>query len=98
MNTIFDGEKCILCGGCVDVCPSSCLRLVPLDQVTGAGEVESLKRLSLGGQASEEASAMLKDEDRCIRCGLCAQRCPTGAVTMERFLFKEVWVGQAHTA
>ncbi len=98
VNTIFDGEKCLLCGGCVDVCPSSCLRLVALDQVSGGADLESLKRLSLDGQAPEEASAMLKDEDRCIRCGLCAQRCPTGAVTMERFLFKEVWVGQAHTA
>ncbi len=45
----------------------------------------------LDGHPIEEASAIIKDEDKCIRCGLCAERCPTGAITMERFNFEEVW-------
>jgi NAD-dependent dihydropyrimidine dehydrogenase PreA subunit len=41
--------------------------------------------------AAPEWSAILKDEDRCIRCALCAQRCPTHAITMERFQFTQEW-------
>lgn len=91
INTIFDGEKCILCGGCVDVCPTACLKLVPLDEIAGDEDVERLRRELGDGEA--EVSAILKDEERCIRCALCAERCPTGAITMERFHFKEVWLG-----
>jgi len=40
--------------------------------------------------ASIDGAAMLKDEDKCIRCGLCAKRCPTNAITMEKFEFEEV--------
>ena len=88
VNTIFDGEKCILCGGCVDVCPTLCLKLVGLDQLAPSPEIDAL--LAENGAGSGD-SAILKDEDRCIRCALCAQRCPTHAITMERFLFRQEW-------
>ena len=88
VNTIFDGEKCILCGGCVDVCPMLCLKLVGLEQLAPSPEIEAL--LAANGAGSGD-SAILKDEDRCIRCALCAQRCPTHAITMERFQFRQEW-------
>jgi len=94
VNTIFDGEKCILCGGCADVCPTYCLKLVPFSELGGSGDLETLReRLTGDKDVGAGLSAIIKDEERCIRCALCAERCPTGAITMERFLFKEVWVG-----
>jgi formate dehydrogenase (NADP+) beta subunit len=88
VNTIFDGEKCILCGGCVDVCPTLCLKLVGLERLGPSDEVGAL--LEAYG-AEPDWSAIIKDEDRCIRCALCAQRCPTHAITMERFQFRQEW-------
>ena len=89
---IFDGSRCVLCGGCADVCPTLCLKLVPLSEL---GEDESLRdevRAALGAETDLSAhSAILKDEDRCIRCGLCAMRCPVDAITMERVVFKTDW-------
>ncbi len=102
VNTIFDGNEtegteCILCGGCVDVCPENCLRLVPLCEVAISAEVKSrlgedaaihqrdLLHLTAGELPSEEGSVMVKDETICIRCGLCAERCPAHTITMEAF-------------
>ncbi len=93
INTIFEGNEaegteCILCGGCVDVCPENCLQLVPLSQLripeTETRKIqESLTSDSIAFQhltpdelADGEGSVMVKDETICIRCGLCAQRCP----------------------
>jgi formate dehydrogenase beta subunit len=89
INTIFDGERCILCGGCVDVCPTVCLKLVTFDRLTLTPELETATReLNLD---PADLSAIIKDEERCIRCGLCAQRCPTTAITMEQFSFAKEW-------
>ena len=87
VNTIFDGSKCILCAGCVDVCPENCLRLVDLVQVSGDERYDALIAKRYGVPAAQlkagQAGAIIKNEDKCIRCGLCADRCPTGAITME---------------
>ena len=89
INTIFDGKRCILCGGCVDVCPTVCLKLVTFDRLTLTPELETARHeLNLD---PADLSAIIKDEERCIRCGLCAERCPTTAITMEQFSFAKEW-------
>lgn len=102
VNTIFDGNEqdgteCILCGGCVDVCPENCLRLVPLHEFELPEEVklrlreesavhqQDLLHLTTDDLPSVEGSVMVKDETICIRCGLCAERCPAHTITMEAF-------------
>ncbi len=88
INTIFDGEKCVLCGGCVDVCPERCLRIVTASRLENQSELQPLFDAHLNEHPLTEASAIIKDETICIRCALCAERCPTGAITMERFHFE----------
>ncbi len=90
VNTIFDSEKCVLCGGCADVCPEMCLKLVPVSMLQGDDNLIRLVDSYLGDSLKNDSSAIIKDETRCIRCGLCYERCPVGAITMETFNFKEV--------
>ncbi|TFG60257.1 MAG: 4Fe-4S ferredoxin, partial [Deltaproteobacteria bacterium] len=88
VNTIFDSERCVLCGGCADVCPTLCLKLVPIEELSlPSGTCETL----CNGDPAEKWSAIIKDEDRCIRCSNCERRCPVEAITMERYTFQEVW-------
>ncbi|HLY25930.1 MAG TPA: FAD-dependent oxidoreductase [Aggregatilineales bacterium] len=89
INPVFEGEKCILCNGCVDVCPTDCLKLVPADSISGDANVAALVAQKSAESPSATASAMLFDPKSCIRCGLCAARCPTEAVQMETFRFTE---------
>jgi len=107
INTIFEGNEtegseCILCGGCVDVCPENCLKLVPLSQFMFAEDAKArlkaeaasyegtLQHLTADDLSGAEGSVMVKDETICIRCGLCAERCPAHTITMEAFeVFEE---------
>jgi ferredoxin len=92
VTPVFDGARCVLCGGCVDVCPTACLKIVPLDDIDAGDALDDLVARTLGaGTDRAENSAILKDEDRCIRCGLCEQRCPVDAITMERVTFRTLW-------
>lgn len=89
IQTIYDPQKCVLCNRCVDVCPESCLKLVSLDTLDLPEGTKELA-IAAGGFTEETTlSAMLKDDDKCIRCGLCAIRCPTDAMTMEVFYYEE---------
>ena len=97
VNTVFDGTKCILCNGCVDVCPWDCLKIVRIDEMTGEASLDQVVEGQLAApiaawseEAVPTAAAMLKDDEACTRCALCAKRCPTGAITMEAFRFQEI--------
>lgn len=92
VTPVFDGTRCVLCGGCVDVCPTECLKIVSLDEIEPSETFDATTRGLLGDAAELEAnSAILKDEDRCIRCAACAMRCPADAITMERVAFTTHW-------
>ncbi|MCU0249566.1 MAG: FAD-dependent oxidoreductase [Vicinamibacterales bacterium] len=88
VQTIYDPELCVLCNRCVDICPEHCLAIVPFEAL----DLDATTRQSLverAGASSLPLSAMVKDDERCIRCGLCAIRCPTDAMTMEKFTITE---------
>jgi NADPH-dependent glutamate synthase beta subunit-like oxidoreductase len=92
VTPVFDGNRCVLCGGCADVCPTECLKLVRLSDLAPESDLDSAIRAALGIDVDpQENSAILKDEDRCIRCALCAQRCPSDAITMERVTTCTLW-------
>ncbi|MEI6667508.1 MAG: FAD-dependent oxidoreductase [Acidobacteriota bacterium] len=88
VQTIYDPERCVLCSRCVDICPEYCLAIVPF----GSLDLDAATRDALSTRAGATGlplSAMIKDDERCIRCGLCATRCPTDAMTMETFTITE---------
>ncbi len=101
VNTVFHedperGTECILCGGCADVCPEDCIEFVPVSEIRAdpalretaiAEHGEAAAALFEG--AAGRGTVLVKDETICIRCGLCAERCPAGTITMEQFLLEE---------
>ena len=92
VTPVFDGSRCVLCGGCADVCPTECLKLISLDKLDFDTPIDQMLSSSIGDDADlSENSAILKDEDRCIRCALCAIRCPVDAISMERVTFSTNW-------
>jgi NADPH-dependent glutamate synthase beta subunit-like oxidoreductase/NAD-dependent dihydropyrimidine dehydrogenase PreA subunit len=101
INTVFRqdpalGTECILCGGCADVCPEDCIEFVRLDEIAATSDLRDAALAECGEAAGalfegdEPAGvALIKDETACIRCGLCAERCPTKTIRMEEFSLGE---------
>jgi NADPH-dependent glutamate synthase beta subunit-like oxidoreductase len=96
VTPVFDGARCVLCGGCADVCPTQCLKLVSLSALTSTPDLDRAVARALGSDADPRAhTAILKDEDRCIRCALCVMRCPADAIAMERSVSQTTWTNEA---
>ncbi|HUF47840.1 MAG TPA: FAD-dependent oxidoreductase [Vicinamibacterales bacterium] len=92
VTPVFDGTRCVLCGGCVDVCPTECLKLVTLASLDRTPALTGLLDRVLGSEREPaDHSAILKDEDRCIRCALCVMRCPVDAIAMDRVTCTTTW-------
>ncbi|WP_149195771.1 FAD-dependent oxidoreductase [Luteimonas suaedae] len=98
VQTVFDRDKCIECDACVDICPTDCITFI------ANGEEDELRpqltapalNLEQGLYVSaplKTARVMVKDEDVCLHCSLCAERCPTGAWDMQKFLLQEIYAG-----
>ena len=95
-NTIFEevpaeGSECILCGGCQDICPEDCIEIVPAARVLTL-PVAARELAPILFEGDRLGAVILKDEETCIRCGLCAARCPAGTITMRSFRTKETAV------
>jgi NADPH-dependent glutamate synthase beta subunit-like oxidoreductase len=98
VQTVFNEKQCIECDACVDICPMDCISFT-----TNGDEADLRGRLSApalnlaqdlyvsGGLKTQRV--MVKDEDVCLHCGLCAERCPTGAWDMQKFLLRTTQAG-----
>jgi ferredoxin len=99
VQTVFTGQLCIECDACVDICPMDCITF------TQNGEEDEL-RTRLEAPANNKTQdlyvadglktgrVMVKDEDVCLHCGLCAERCPTGAWDMQKYLINMTHAGE----
>ena len=100
VQTVFADKLCIECDACVDICPMDCISFVD-----DGDEAELRTRLSAPATTLTQdlyvskplktARLMVKDEDVCLHCGLCAERCPTGAWDMQKFLLEMAHAGPA---
>jgi formate dehydrogenase beta subunit len=99
IQTVFAAPACIECDACVDICPMDCITF------TGNGEEDDLRgRLKAPAPNEDQAlyvsgtlptgRVMVKDEDVCLHCGLCAERCPTGAWDMQKYLIDMTHAGE----
>ena len=84
LNIFIDGNRCILCNGCVDACPHRCIEMISPDRIYSIDndvELAEMARAELG----PFAAVMVIDERSCIRCGICVDWCPTECLTMDHF-------------
>jgi len=93
VQTVFTDKLCIECDACVDICPMDCISFVGNgDEADLRGRLSApannkTQELYVSGELKTKR-VMVKDEDVCLHCGLCAERCPTGAWDMQKFLLE----------
>ena len=97
--TVFSTAQCIECDACVDICPTDCITFT-----LNGPEADLRTRLRAPARHPEQSlyvsaalktgRVMVKDEDVCLHCGLCAERCPTGAWDMQKFMLEQTRAGR----
>ena len=98
VQTIFNRDTCIECDACVDICPMDCITFTANGEETDLRTRLKAPALQLGQDLYVSGNlktgrVMVKDEDVCLHCGLCAERCPTGAWDMQKFLLNTTQAG-----
>jgi formate dehydrogenase beta subunit len=91
-QTVFTAGNCIECDACADICPTSCISFVengPEDDLRGrlAVPAQNTEQDIYVSDILETGKVLVKDEDVCLHCGLCAERCPTAAWDMQMFFY-----------
>ena len=100
VETAFTAAKCIECDACIDICPLSCLTIAPdapetvLRTKLSAPAINPDQALYASTALPQTSRLMLKDEDLCVHCGLCAERCPTSAWDMVKFELNIPYAGK----
>jgi ferredoxin len=90
IQTVFAAKLCIECDACIDICPVDCLTITPngteaeLRARLTAPATNHAQALYVSAPLPQTARVMVKDEDVCVHCGLCAERCPTAAWDMQK--------------
>ncbi len=98
VQTVFSEDLCIECDACVDICPTDCISFVHNDSEENLRNklripaININQQILVSEQLEQTSRVMVKDEDVCLHCGLCAERCPTGAWDMQNFLYQEAKV------
>ncbi len=98
VQTVFTDKLCIECDACVDICPMDCITFTQNDEEQAlraklnAPARNLTQDLYVSGPLKTQR-VMVKDEDVCLHCGLCAERCPTGAWDMQKFLLDMTYAG-----
>ena len=98
VQTVFSAPKCIECDACVDICPTSCITFTGNDEETQLREKLKVPALNFKqslyvADGLKTGRVMVKDEDVCLHCGLCAERCPTAAWDMQAFWYNVTKAG-----
>ncbi|MFZ9406502.1 MAG: FAD-dependent oxidoreductase [Burkholderiaceae bacterium] len=100
VQTVFNSKLCIECDACVDICPMDCITFTPNGEEADLRTRLKAPATNTGQDLYVSApmkttNVMVKDEDVCLHCGLCAERCPTGAWDMQKFLLNTTKAGEA---
>ena len=100
VQTVFNTPLCIECDACVDICPMDCITFTPNGEEAGlrtrlTAPAKNVSQALYVQDGLKTGRAMIKDEDVCLHCGLCAERCPTGAWDMQKYLLEVTHAGSS---